>query len=108
MLAWFDTVIVIARDIGAQGVMVWDIEGQEQPHAASYVCDPTKLDVVAPEMKHARPPPTRCRLADEIFHPGPRRWFKGGAVPAPATLRREWSGQRRLPARSARSGCGDR
>ncbi len=38
------------KDKNAQGVIVWDIEGQERPHCISYVGDPRKLPQVAPEM----------------------------------------------------------
>ena len=45
--------IKIARGMDAQGVIVWDIEGQEFPHAISYVGDPRLLPTLAPEMDAA-------------------------------------------------------
>ncbi len=44
-----------AKQTNAQGVIVWDIEGQEYPHATSYLGDPRSLP---PEMEAA---------ADEFF-----------------------------------------
>ena len=43
-----DKTIAVARQMGAQGVIVWDIEGQQYPFPASYVGDPRLL---APEMQ---------------------------------------------------------
>ena len=42
-----------ARGMDAQGVIVWDVEGQEFPHAISYVGDPRLLPTLAPEMDAA-------------------------------------------------------
>lgn len=41
-----------------QGVIIWDLEGQEFIHAFTYVGDPTKLPDLAPEMD---------AVADELF-----------------------------------------
>ena len=91
MLSYFDGVIEIAKEIDAQGVMVCDIKGQEQAHAASYVCDPEKISVVAPEML-AQGPGDTLPLVDEIFARiraaglkvgvclRPSRWNTAGAV----------------------------
>ena len=38
------------KKLDAQGVIVWDVEGQEMPHATSYLADPRMLSKVAPEM----------------------------------------------------------
>lgn len=45
----------ILKDIGAQGMITWDIEGQEYPHAISYLGDPRSL------------PPEMGPVADEYF-----------------------------------------
>lgn len=65
ILARADTDIVEARKYNAQGIVVWDIEGQEYPHATSYVGDPPMLDTVAPEMTY-KGTHTLC-VADEFF-----------------------------------------
>ena len=37
--------------MNAQGMITWDIEGQEYPHATSYIGDPRKVSLLAPEME---------------------------------------------------------
>jgi hypothetical protein len=37
--------------LSAQGVMTWDIEGEEYPQSTSYVCSPDQIATVAPEME---------------------------------------------------------
>ncbi len=41
--AYADTCVRILRENDAQGIIVWDIEGQEQPHQISYLGDPRSL-----------------------------------------------------------------
>jgi HEAT repeat protein len=38
------------KAMDAQGVIIWDLEGEEKPHAISYVGDPRMLPAVAPEL----------------------------------------------------------
>ena len=35
----------------AQGAITWDIEGEQHPHATSYVCSPDQIAQTAPEME---------------------------------------------------------
>jgi hypothetical protein len=37
--------------LNAQGVITWDIEGEEYPQNTSYVCEPDEIAQVAPEME---------------------------------------------------------
>ena len=37
--------------MNAQGIVTWDIEGQQFPHNTSYVCSPDQIAQVAPEME---------------------------------------------------------
>lgn len=39
------------RKLNAQGVITWDIEGQQYPHNTSYVCAPDQIAKTAPEME---------------------------------------------------------
>jgi hypothetical protein len=39
------------KKLNAQGAITWDIEGQQYPHATSYVCAPDAIAQVAPEME---------------------------------------------------------
>jgi len=41
--AYADQVVAIGKEMNAQGVIVWDVEGQEQPHMISYLGDPRSL-----------------------------------------------------------------
>ena len=50
MMAYADSVVLHCKMMNAQGVIVWDLEGQEMPHATSYLADPRMLSKVAPEM----------------------------------------------------------
>lgn len=46
------------KRMNAQGVIIWDVEGQEFPHAISYIGHPQLLPKLAPEMDE---------IADEFF-----------------------------------------
>ena len=50
LLKYADTCIGFCKQMNAQGVIVWDIEGQEMPHMISYIGDPRLMDTMAPEM----------------------------------------------------------
>ena len=53
-----DRSLAILKRTGAQGVIVWDLEGEQFPHKISFIGDPRTLDRLAPEMAAA---------ADEFF-----------------------------------------
>ena len=40
-----------AQALSAQGVITWDIEGEQYPQSTSYVCSPDQIATVAPEME---------------------------------------------------------
>lgn len=46
-----DNSIRILKAMNAQGMITWDIEGQEYPHATSYIGDPRQVGTLAPEME---------------------------------------------------------
>ena len=58
LLDYTDRSIAILKRTGAQGVIVWDLEGEEFPHKTSFIGDPRLLNRLAPEMAAA---------ADEFF-----------------------------------------
>jgi len=58
LLDYTDRSIAILKRTGAQGVIVWDLEGEEFPHKTTYIGDPCLLDRLAPEM---------AAVADEFF-----------------------------------------
>jgi len=58
MLEYADRSIAILKRTGSQGMIVWDLEGEEFPHKTTYIGDPRLLPRLAPE---AEP------VADEFF-----------------------------------------
>ena len=50
MLGWADRSIRVLLDMHAQGMITWDIEGEEFPQSTTYIGDPRALDQLAPEM----------------------------------------------------------
>jgi hypothetical protein len=77
MLACADTCVTVAKSLNAQGLIVWDIEGQEMPHALSYIGDPRMLPKMAPEMD---------AIADEIFKKFSTAGLRTGVTIRPTQL----------------------
>jgi hypothetical protein len=50
LLAYADRSVAVLRASGAQGAIVWDIEGQQYPHKTTYIGDPRLTGRLAPEM----------------------------------------------------------
>lgn len=50
VMGFADDSIKEMKNVGAQGMITWDIEGQEYPHATSYIGDPRLVGRLAPEM----------------------------------------------------------
>lgn len=44
-------IVANSRQMNAQGVITWDIEGEQYPQATSYVCEPDAIAQIAPEME---------------------------------------------------------
>ena len=58
LMDYADRSITILKRTGAQGAIIWDLEGEEFPHKTTYIGDPRMLQRLAPEMAAA---------ADEFF-----------------------------------------
>ena len=58
MLAWADRAVKSMQAFDAQGGIVWNVEGEENPHPITYIGDPRMLPTFAPEMD---------AVADEFF-----------------------------------------
>ncbi|MBL8210493.1 MAG: hypothetical protein JNK87_07270 [Bryobacterales bacterium] len=58
VLGYADASVAILKATGAQGMITWDIEGQQFPHPISYIGDPRRFFELAPEM---------AEIADEYF-----------------------------------------
>jgi hypothetical protein len=50
ILAAADQSVKVLKDMDAQGMVLWDVEGEEFPHATTYIGDPRMLPKLAPEM----------------------------------------------------------
>jgi hypothetical protein len=50
--------VKILKDMNAQGIIAWDLEGQEHPHPTSFIGDPRLMKLLDPEME---------AVADEFF-----------------------------------------
>lgn len=56
--------------LGAQGAIVWDIEGEQYPQATTYVCSPDQIAQVAPEMDStitSAASPYRGQKLDDVY-----------------------------------------
>lgn len=51
MLAQAASNVANAHNMNAQGVITWDLEGEQYPQTTSYVCSPDQIAAVAPEME---------------------------------------------------------
>lgn len=51
MLAQAASNVANARAMSGQGVVTWDLEGEQYPQDTSYVCSPEQIAAVAPEME---------------------------------------------------------
>jgi hypothetical protein len=50
LMTYADSCMTQMKTLDAQGIIVWDIEGQEMPHMISYIGDPRILPKASPEM----------------------------------------------------------
>ncbi len=50
LLAWAQSSVAILKSMNAQGMITWDIEGEQYPQPTTYLCDPTQWETFAPEM----------------------------------------------------------
>jgi hypothetical protein len=51
MLAQAQTNVTTAQALNSQGVITWDLEGEQYAQSTSYVCSPDQIATVAPEME---------------------------------------------------------
>ena len=77
MLAAADRSIAILKQMDAQGMILWDLEGEEFPHATTYIGDPRALPQWAPEMD---------AVADELFAKFRDAGFKVGLTIRPSQI----------------------
>lgn len=65
------------KEMNAQGMITWDIEGQQYPHPLSYIGSPEILGKMAPEMNV---------IADEYFNKFRKAGFKTGICLRPDSV----------------------
>lgn len=58
LMEYTDRSLEILKRTGAQGVIVWDLEGEQYPHKITFIGDPRLVDRMAPEM---------ATVADDFF-----------------------------------------
>lgn len=77
VLEYADRSIAILKEMNAQGMITWDLEGQQYPHPLSYIGSPEILEKVAPEMN---------AVADEYFKKFRNAGFKTGICLRPDSV----------------------
>ena len=50
LLAWAQSAVTILKSMNAQGMVTWDIEGEQYPQPTTYIGDPSQFSTLAPEM----------------------------------------------------------
>lgn len=77
LLKWADTSIGIMRSMDAQGMLTWDIEGEQYPHRTTYVGDPRLAGTLDPEI---------AGVMDEYFRRFRTAGFRVGLTVRPQQL----------------------
>jgi len=77
ILDYADKSIEYLKKMNAQGMITWDIEGQQYPHPFSYIGSPELTGKLAPEMD---------RIADEYFNKFRNAGFKTGICIRPDSV----------------------
>jgi len=86
MLQYADDAIPILQNMNSQGMVVWDVEGQQYPQSTSYIGDPSQLSALAPEMN---------AIADQFFQK-----FRNAGLRVGVTLRPQHFSTTPSPAQS--------
>ncbi|MFP4056572.1 MAG: discoidin domain-containing protein [Candidatus Brocadiia bacterium] len=55
MMQHADRCIAVLKSVNAQGMVLWDPEGGENPHPTTYIGDPRMVELVAPEVADIYP-----------------------------------------------------
>jgi uncharacterized protein YbaR (Trm112 family) len=84
LLAYTDRSLAVLKRTGAQGVIVWDLEGEQFPHKISFIGEPRQLPQLAPEMD---------AVADEFFAKLRAAGLRVGLTLRPQKIRYDEAGQ---------------
>jgi hypothetical protein len=79
-LEYADRSVEVLRAIDAQGAIVWDIEGSENPHPITYIGDPRLIGAFAPDMD---------AIADEVFKKFSDAGLRTGVTLRPSRIYRD-------------------
>ena len=82
LLAWADRSVAILKSLNAQGMITWDIEGEQFAHPTTYIGDPRLAETLAPEMGG---------ILDEYFQRFTRAGLRVGVAIRPQTLQLSFS-----------------
>jgi hypothetical protein len=77
LLAWAQSSVAILKGMNAQGMITWDIEGEQYPQSTTYLCDPTQWETFAPEMNG---------VIDQYFQTFTNAGFRVGVCVRPQQL----------------------
>ena len=78
LLSWADRSVAILKKSNSQGMITWDIEGEQFPHPTTYIGDPRLAETLAPEMSG---------VLDEYFKRFTSAGLRVGVAIRPQTLR---------------------
>ena len=95
LLAKAAEAVINLRRMNAQGVIVWDIEGEQYPQKTSYVCSPDQIATTAPEMESIVGPDlpyAGLRLDDAYFRTFRDAGFRVGVCVRPQHFQRNADG----------------
>jgi hypothetical protein len=78
MLRWADDSSKNLKSMGAQGMILWDVEGEQMPHPTTFIGDPREAPKFAPEMD---------AIADELFGKFRKAGLRTGVCIRPSRIR---------------------
>ncbi|GAA3757329.1 hypothetical protein [Terriglobus aquaticus] len=100
-------IVTNLRRLHAQGVITWDVEGEEYPMNTSYVCAPDQIATIAPEMEAVVQDPQSkfqgMRLDDAYFRTIRDAGFRVGVCVRPQNFVRSAAGSAEQVSLSSRA-----
>jgi len=78
MLRWADDCVKNLKAMNAQGMILWDVEGEQMPHPTTFIGDPREAPKFAPEMD---------AIADELFAKFRKAELRTGVCIRPSRIR---------------------
>jgi hypothetical protein len=88
VLGWADESIRVLKAMDAQGMIFWDVEGEELPHPTTFIGDPRLVKQFAPEMD---------AVADELFAKFLKAGIRTGVCIRPSRIRPQFDKKSAIP-----------